>query len=57
MNKTKLISVVYALIGLGTYTILEAAPANDPVTSCGTTKPVSGLANKYGKAVMQPWAI
>lgn len=30
MNKTKLISVVYALIGLGTYTILEAAPANDP---------------------------
>ncbi len=44
MNKTKLISVVYALIGLGTYTILEAAPANDPVTGCGTTKPVSGLA-------------
>lgn len=43
MNKTKLVSVIYALIGLGTYTILEAVPVNDPVTGCSTTKPVSGL--------------
>ncbi|AJI47890.1 fibronectin type III domain-containing protein [Francisella philomiragia] len=45
-------------------------PVNDPVTGCGTAKPVSGLANlkyydishnvdvfnKYGKVAMQPWA-
>ncbi|MED7787984.1 glycosyl hydrolase family 18 protein [Francisella sp. 19X1-34] len=45
-------------------------PVNDPVTGCGTSKPVSGLSNlqfynessnvaifdKYGKVAMQPWA-
>lgn len=32
MNKTKLVSVVCALMGLGSYSLLEAAPVNDVKT-------------------------